>query len=111
MTLANRRADYLSAFNTEPRLRGAIHAGTLVVGEMGDLKREVVMLGDTMNTTARIEEMCRVTGRDFLASAAILEAIPHLPPNVTAEALGEVALRGRQEDVQLFALTRGAEKH
>jgi class 3 adenylate cyclase len=55
--------------------------------------------------------MCRVTGRDFLASAAILEAIPRLPHNVTAAALGEIALRGREDDVQLFALTRGARKH
>jgi adenylate cyclase len=108
--LDGKRGDYLRAFATEPRLRGALHSGSLVVGEMGDLKREIVMLGDTMNTAARIEEMCRVTGRDFLASAALLSAISRLPQGVNAEALGEVALRGREEDVQLFALSRRREK-
>lgn len=104
--LARRRAEYRRAFDTEPRLRGAIHAGTVVVGEMGDLKREIVMLGDTMNTTARIEEICRTTNRDFLASAAALQSVARLPPGVEAEPLGEVALRGREENIQLFGLNR-----
>ncbi len=104
--LADQHDDYLRAFNTEPRLRGAVHAGTVVVGEMGDLKREIVLLGDTMNTTARIEEMCRSTGHNFLASAAVLSAISRLPPGVKAEPLGDVPLRGREADIKLFALTR-----
>jgi adenylate cyclase len=104
--LIRRSGEYRRAFDAEPRLRGALHCGALVVGEMGDLKREIVMLGDTMNTAARIEEMCRVTGHDFLASAAVLKAVACLPPGVNAEALGEVALRGREADVPLVALSR-----
>ena len=73
---------------------------------MGDLKREIVMLGDTMNTAARIEEMCRVTGRESIASEAVLRAVGPLPPRVHAEALGEIALRGKEGDVRLSALTR-----
>jgi len=68
--LERRREHYLAEFGSAPQLRGALHHGLLVVGEMGDVKREIVMLGDTMNTTARIEEACRTTGRDYLASAA-----------------------------------------
>jgi adenylate cyclase len=30
--------------------RCALQAGPLIVGEMGDIKCEIVMLGDTMNT-------------------------------------------------------------
>jgi adenylate cyclase len=104
--LARRREAYSRAFGTEPRLRGALHAGPVVVGEMGDVKREIVMLGDTMNTASRIEEVCRTTGRDCIASEAVLGAVGHLPPGVRAEALGETALRGKEGDVRLFALLR-----
>jgi adenylate cyclase len=55
----------------ERRLRCGLHAGPLIVGEMGDIKREIVMLGDTMNTAARIEEACRTTGRDVSASSSL----------------------------------------
>jgi adenylate cyclase len=102
--LARRAAEYRRAFAAEPRLRSALHAGPLVVGEMGDIKREIVMLGDTMNTTARIEEVCRSTGRDMIASEALLRAVGPLPPGVRTEPLGEVALRGKEGDVRLFAL-------
>jgi adenylate cyclase len=104
--LRRKRQNYLRAFAAEPLLRGALHAGTLVVGEMGDLKREIVMLGDTMNTAARIEEMCRAMGEEFLVSAEILCAIPKLPADIHAEPLGGVSLRGKEDNVELFALTR-----
>ncbi|HZT50750.1 MAG TPA: adenylate/guanylate cyclase domain-containing protein [Stellaceae bacterium] len=104
--LARKRGDYLRACATEPRLRGALNAGTLVVGEMGDLKREIVMLGDTMNTTARGEEVCKTRGRDFIASEAALRAVGALPPGVRAEPLGKIALRGKEGEVRLFPLTR-----
>ena len=77
-----------------------------MVGEMGDIKREIVMLGDTMNTAARIEEACRPTGRDVIASSSLLHVIRSLPPDVRAEPLGTMRLRGKQEGIDLFALSR-----
>ena len=50
--------------------------------------------------------MCRVMGKEFLVSAEILRAIPKLPSDIHAEPLGEVTLRGKEDDVELFALTR-----
>jgi adenylate cyclase len=104
--LAARRAQYLAEFGAEPQLRGAIHAGALVIGEMGDWKREIVMLGDTMNTTARIEDVCRAKHCDYIASAVVLERIGELPPGVRAESLGSVELPGKKAGMSLFALSR-----
>ena len=103
--LTRRRGRYLAEFGIEPRLRSALHAGALVVGEMGDVKREIVMLGDTMNTTARIEGVCRTMQKDYIASASALEATS-LPAGVRAQSLGPVELRGKESGIELFALTR-----
>lgn len=103
--LARRRSRYLAEFGIEPRLRSALHAGPLIVGEMGDVKREIVMLGDTMNTTARIEGVCRTMQKDYIASAPALE-LASLPAGVYAQSLGAVALRGKESGIELFALTR-----
>jgi adenylate cyclase len=103
--LARRREHYLAEFGIEPRLRSALHAGPLIVGEMGDVKREIVMLGDTMNTAARIEGVCRTMQKDYIASAPALElALP--PPGVRTQSLGPVSLRGKESGIELFALTR-----
>jgi adenylate cyclase len=105
--LTRHRADYEREFRAAPRLRAALHAGPLVVGEMGDIKREIVLLGDVMNTAARIEEACRTTGEDIIASAAVLDGVT-LPPGVAARSLGPMSLRGKAEAIELFALTRAA---
>jgi adenylate cyclase len=106
--LAARRAHYLLEFGAQPQLRGAIHAGALIIGEMGDWKREIVMLGDTMNTTARIEDVCRAKGCDYIASATVLDRIATLPPGVRAQSLGSVELPGKKDRIALFALSRMA---
>jgi adenylate cyclase len=104
--LARRRNEYLRDYDAEPKFRGALHAGPLIVGEMGDVKREIVMLGDTMNTAARIEEACRSSGHDFIASAAVIAQIGTLPPGIVAKSLGALPLRGKTTSLELFALLR-----
>jgi adenylate cyclase len=101
-----RRAYWEREFGRVPRFRTALHAGPLVVGEMGVIKREITMLGDTMNTAARIEDACRDLKRPYLASAAVVERAS-LPPGIRAEPLGPVPLRGKSGDVVLYALERG----
>ena len=104
--LSARRDAYLQRYGAAPKFRAALHAGPLVVGEMGDVKREIVLLGDTMNTAARIENACRTTGHDYMASRPALPRPEAMPPGVSAESLGPMELRGKETVVDLFALTR-----
>lgn len=99
-------AGYKARFGLVPRFRAALHCGSVVSGEMGDLKQEIVFLGDALNTAARIEQACRDTGEDLLVSAALLARVP-LPAGIRAESLGPVQLRGKQEPVELFTLRSG----
>ena len=88
-----------------PRFRAALHLDTVVAGEMGAFKQEIVFLGNGMNTASRIEQACRATGHPVLASRALVEAAD-LPPGVAATSLGPVALRGKQVPLELVALER-----
>jgi adenylate cyclase len=54
------------------------------------------MLGDTMNTAARLEDVARDTGDAIIVSEA-LAALLRLPAGVRLRSLGPVALRGRGE--------------
>jgi adenylate cyclase len=88
-----------------PAFRAGLHAGPLVAGEIGGFKREIALLGDTMNTAARIEQACRTTGHAFLASGPLLERTV-MPANIVATSIGEHLLRGKSESIELFALER-----
>ena len=90
-----------------PDFRAALHAGSLVVGEMGDSKIEIVLLGDTVNTTARIGQACREFDRAFLVSAEAL-ALIKLPSGAESERLPPAVLKGKSQQVRLYAIDRTA---
>ena len=94
---------YQADFGAVPRFRAALHAGPVVTGEIGDSKRDIVVLGDTMNTTARIEQVCRDVGKTFLASAEAMAGV-RLPDTLTAVPLPPVRLRGKAEPVSLVSI-------
>ena len=101
-------ATYDGDFGLVPRFHAALHVGTVVVGEMGDLHREIVFLGDTVNTTARIEAASGELDRDVLASRDLVDRLPGLPAGVVSVALGPIALRGKAEPLELCAIERNA---
>ncbi len=103
--LADRKDAYLRKYGVAPEFRAALHCGLVVVGEMGDQKQEIVVLGDTVNTTARLEEACRDLGQPVLMSADLRHRL-HLPADIDAQSLGSIELRGRQAPVEVFAPRR-----
>ena len=102
--LVKRAAAYEREFGLTVDFRAALHCGPVVVGELGYLKKEIALIGDTMNTTARMEQMCRDVGCYALASAALLERLGALPPDIVKRPLGALPMRGKTEAIELFAL-------
>ena len=96
---------YLREFGTLVHCRAGLHCGPVVTGEMGSVKKEIVFLGDTVNTAARIQEFCRQTGDRVLASATLLDFL-ELPSDITMRPLGDLRLRGKESDVVLCALEK-----
>jgi len=93
-------------FGVAPQLRAALHAGPVITGEIGDIKRDIVFHGDVMNTAARIEQATRDLGRAFLVSADALDRLAGTE-GYTLEPLGSHALRGRAAPVQIYAVAGG----
>jgi class 3 adenylate cyclase len=98
----------VSASRPPPPLRIGIgvHSGTLVTGCLGSGERlEFTVIGDTVNTAARLEGATKRLDVDVLVSAASAAMAKRdgtlIPPLVS---LGEVALRGREEPVAVLGL-------
>jgi adenylate cyclase len=95
---------YQHEFGVIPDFRAGLHCGPVAVGELGSLRREIALIGDTMNTAARILEACRDTNNRVLASAALIERLATLPPGVTRRRLGEFPVRGKERRLELDVL-------
>lgn len=91
---------YSREFDTAPSLRIGIHAGPVVIGEMGDVRQEIVFLGDAMNMASRLVDMCRKLDRPLLVSEALREAEGGGP---MLEPMGETVLRGKTRPVKIYA--------
>ncbi len=93
---------YRRKFGLIPEFRVGIHSGEVTVGEIGVIKKDLAMSGDTMNTTARIRSACNelnekfIVSKDFISHSAL--------KSWQAESLGEVELKGKSEAIELFSL-------
>jgi adenylate cyclase len=77
----------------------------VVTGEIGTAKREIAFLGDTVNTTARIEDVSRQFDSPLVASADLVERLK-LPAEFRQRSLGKVRLRGKRAELELYAIER-----
>jgi adenylate cyclase len=103
---ANRQR-YLGRFGAVPALRAASHFGEIVTGEIGDVRREIAYVGDTLNVAARLLEAAKELGRDVLVSTDCLEHAA-LPPELKAERLPTLTVRGRAAPLGIAALARSS---
>ena len=89
-------------FDIVPEFRVGIHAGEVTIGEIGLIKKDLAMSGDTMNTTARIRSACSELKQKFIVSKDFIDAIDL--KEWQSESLGIVDLKGKDKGVELFAL-------
>ncbi len=95
--------DFVREFGLSPRFRAVLHVGPVVAGEMGGAKREIVLMGDTLNVASRIEAHAKALGETVVASQALIDMLT-LPPEITARRLDDADLRGVSRPVALTAL-------
>ena len=97
------RDRYLARYGIVPGFKAGLHGGPVVTAEIGDIKKDIVHSGDTVNTAARIEAQCRPLERRVLVSAALLSRC-QLPNELEIEDMGEQALRGKVEALRLYSI-------
>ncbi len=89
-------------YDIMPEFRVGIHMGDVTVGEIGVIKKDLAMSGDTMNTTARIRNACNELNQKFIMSKDFMENTDLR--EWQGESLGIVDLKGKATGIELFSL-------
>ncbi|MDA3900555.1 MAG: adenylate/guanylate cyclase domain-containing protein [Spirochaetes bacterium] len=100
---------YTAKYSIIPQFKAGVHCGTVVVGQMGDIKREVAFLGDVMNTTARVIGECNRLNNLYLISKdfkKLIEKDDIVKRCYDINSEANIALRGKKHETELFSVTR-----
>ena len=90
-------------FGVAPFGRASLHAGPVAVGEIGDVKREITFLGDTLNAVSKMEKFAADRGLRGVISEDLLRRLT-LPADFTATDVGIFDLPGRTSGLRRFTL-------
>jgi class 3 adenylate cyclase len=83
-----------------------VHFGPVVAGNIGTLEHaQYTIIGDTVNLASRLESATKDLGTDVLVSAAAATAAGDRCPPL--ESRGMLAVRGRDEAVEVFTFSAG----
>jgi len=89
-------------YDTLPEYKVGIHTGNVMVGQVGIVKKDLVMSGDAINTAARIRSACTDLNQKFLISKDLNDLLDM--KEWQCESLGLIDLKGKNEGIELFAL-------
>jgi adenylate cyclase len=91
------------AARATPGLDIALHVGHVRYGNVGvDARLDFTVIGPAVNEAARIELLCKELGRNLIVSRAFADAAATTAHRLVS--LGRHALRGVQEETELFGL-------
>lgn len=94
---------YKAEYGLAPSFKAGIHCGIVVAGEIGIIKRDITYSGDVLNTTSRIQSMCREFNEEVIVSADLMAEL-RLTAHYAVQTLGTIRLKGKQKEMQLVAL-------
>ena len=101
--IERQKEKYLSRYGIVPTFRAGVHGGDVVAGEVGLVKRDITYSGDVLNTTSRIQGMCKQFQVDLVVSYNVVQQVSsdHL---IELRELGSIKLRGKENELLLFTI-------
>ena len=80
-----------------------IHYGEVILGDIGGERKDYTLIGDAVNTTARLEALCKTYATPLIISQSCYERLePSLQDRFSY--LSSLALKGKEEKVTFYGL-------
>ena len=99
-----KKETYKQRYGLVPEFKAGIHAGNVIAGEIGIIKRDITYSGDVLNTTSRIQDKCNELDVQVLISDPLLANI-QLHGLYTIQYMGTMKLKGKKKEIGLHAIS------
>ena len=92
---------YMRKYGLLPKFKAGIHVGKVMVLQVGQIRRDISYNGDTLNTTARIEEKCNDFKQNLLISGDLYEMISDTRDFIIKN-IGNIKLKGKRKGIDIY---------
>jgi adenylate cyclase len=99
---------YQREFGMVPDFRIGIHAGKVIVSQVGEEKLFLALYGDTVNTAGRLEQMNKELNTKVLVSGELMSNMSKHCQNLL-QSLGMKILKGKDDSIEIFTLRKEKE--
>lgn len=101
--LSSKSSYYNQKYGLTPLFKAGLHGGTLMVAEVGVVKKELAFHGDVINTSARIQAECNTYKVPILISESLKNQLS-MQNSFIAKHMGNVLLKGKENKVNIYTL-------
>ena len=101
--LENNKQKYIKEFGIMPDFRIGLHAGKVIISQIGEEKLFLGLYGDVVNTASRLESMNKELGTKIIFSNDVKRRLS-LERQACVKALGLKEIRGRDGKIKVFTL-------
>lgn len=84
-----------------PEFKAGVNLGSVMVAEVGELKKDIAYHGDAVNTAARIQEKCNEFASRILISERVRDALS-VGRGYGFRAVGSFRLKGKEKPVRIY---------
>ena len=98
---------FIRKYGIAPTFKAGAHCGKVIATEVGNFGSEMAYHGDVLNTTSRIQTLCRRLGKDLLVSENFFTHMPlPLPHGYISNREGFFELRGKKKEILIFSINK-----
>jgi adenylate cyclase len=98
----DKKEEYIAKYGYIPSFKAGLHGGMVLVTWVGEIKKEIIYLGDVLNTTSRIQGECKRLDCDYLVSEYIQDKAIHGKYSLTFK--DELIPRGKEKSVKVYSV-------
>lgn len=99
--ISRRERYFKRKYKLAPAFKAGVHAGPVMVLQVGQTRRDISYNGDTINTAARIESMCNEYRQELLISGELYKRTEDKDAYHFKE-IGRIKLKGKNRSTGIF---------
>ena len=99
--ISSRRKYFKRRYNLIPEFKAGVHVGQVMVLQVGQTRRDISYNGDTINTAARIESMCKEYRQDLLISEDLYQRTRDKNVYLYKE-IDKIKLKGKRKSTGIY---------